>query len=117
MEATIKPLKEMELTTTTQLSTYLTSHPQSHLNPDTLEQFSGGNANYVWRTATISGKSAIVKHAAPYARFSPPLPLSVDRMDSEHRALPSLPSVLPTNGTRDVLSMTEVYAMTASTTS
>lgn len=59
-----------------------------------LEQLTGGSANYVWRLTSPSGSSTIIKHAEPYVAANPSIPFPVDRMDFEYRALKTIPSHL-----------------------
>ncbi len=94
----------MTITTTEQLSAYL---EDSQIPFSSLEQLSGGNANYVWRLTsetqaspndgTTAKSSLIIKHAEPYVAANPSIPFPIQRMDFEAQALRNLPRTLPSN--------------------
>lgn len=56
---------------------------------------SGGSANFCWRNTTLLGRRTIIKHAEPYIRVMPDIPLPIERMRYEHTALAMLPDILP----------------------
>ncbi|KAL2049706.1 hypothetical protein ABVK25_010047 [Lepraria finkii] len=84
----------MEITNTDQLAAYL---KKEQIRFGSLEQLSGGNANFVWRMIDGSepGKSVIIKHAEAYVAASKSrMPLPVERMDFEHLILSRLAKIL-----------------------
>lgn len=84
----------MEITSTDQLAAYL---EKENIAFGSLDQLSGGNANFVWRMTDGPGpsKSTIIKHAEAYVAASEfRMPLPVDRMDFEHLILSRLVTVL-----------------------
>ncbi|KAA6410791.1 MAG: hypothetical protein FRX48_05101 [Lasallia pustulata] len=98
----------MDLTTTPNLHTYLTTH--SH-PIQTLTPLSGGTANFVWRLTSPPAPPTIIKHAAPYIASSPTRhPFPVSRMDFEVSALQTLPAQLPPD---DLVRTPQVYSYDA----
>ncbi|KAI9723230.1 MAG: hypothetical protein M1812_001112 [Candelaria pacifica] len=91
----------MAISTTEQLSIYLKG---SQISFSSLEQLSGGSANYVWRLTLTPEDSSdndsstkstlIIKHAEPYVAANPSIPFPVQRMDFEAQVLRALPQVL-----------------------
>src|SRR4051812_15247166 len=62
-----------------------------------IEAIAGGSANFCWRVKTQPGKRSIAKHAEPFVRIMPDMPLAVERLDYEHLALTIIPGVIPTD--------------------
>jgi hypothetical protein len=58
-----------------------------------IEVVAGGSANFCWRIKTLVGKRSIIKHAEPFVRIMPHVPLSLERMDCEHLALTIIPNM------------------------
>ena len=80
----------MEITNTEQLVAYL-DRKHTAFSPDLLQRLNGGVGNFVWRLASKSGESVIIKHAEAYVAASAGrMPFPVDRMDFEHRMLSHL---------------------------
>ena len=81
----------MGVTTTSELEGYLTA---AGIEFTSIEQLSGGTANWVWRIHLPSGGTRVVKHAEPYVKSIPGMALDVTRIDFEADALSSLPKTL-----------------------
>ena len=62
-----------------------------------IEVAAGGSANFCWRIKTQFGKRSIAKHAEPFVRIMPDVPLPIERMDYEHLALTTIPDIVSTN--------------------
>jgi tRNA A-37 threonylcarbamoyl transferase component Bud32 len=87
------PQAIMTITTTDDLKEYLQFNGVEF---DTIEELSGGTANFVWRVKETSGRSTIIKHAEPFVKNNANMPFPVDRMNFEARALKDIPLLLPT---------------------
>lgn len=95
-----------EITNTEQLKAYLGRLGDTKLDLNSLQLLTGGSANFVWRLSERFGKSVIIKHAEPYIKTAPRLSFSVDRMDFEHKAMTSIPTLLTPSSP---VSVPEVY--------
>jgi thiamine kinase-like enzyme len=84
----------MAITTELELRQFLSS---KDIPCDEVDVVAGGSANFCWRIKTHLGKTIIVKHAEPFVRIMPHVPLPIERMDYEHLALTNIPDVVPTN--------------------
>jgi thiamine kinase-like enzyme len=61
---------------------------------DEIEVVAGGSANFCWRINTSAGKKSIIKHAEPFVRIMPHIPLSLERIECEHLALKFVPNMV-----------------------
>ncbi|KAF2816691.1 uncharacterized protein BDZ99DRAFT_376987 [Mytilinidion resinicola] len=53
------------------------------------------STNFVWRIQAPDSSSTIIKHAEPYSKDSPDIPISTDRLDFEKKALEKLLKIIP----------------------
>jgi hypothetical protein len=84
----------MPITTESELQEFLSS---KNIPCDGIEVVSGGSANFCWRIKTQIDKqprTAIIKHAEPFVRMMPDIPLPVERMDYEHLAMITVPDII-----------------------
>ncbi|KAF2491348.1 kinase-like protein [Lophium mytilinum] len=84
----------MPITTELELRRFLSS---KDIPCHEIEDLAGGSANFCWRIKTELGKHSIAKHAEPYVRIMPDVPLAIERMDYEHLALTAIPDIMSTN--------------------
>ena len=82
----------MSITTESELHQFLST---KDIPCHEMEALTGGSANFCWRIETQLGKRSIVKHAEPFVRIMPDMPLPVERMDYEHLALTTIPGIIP----------------------
>ncbi|KAF2112882.1 kinase-like domain-containing protein [Lophiotrema nucula] len=87
-------IDDMPITTEIELHQFLSSKDIPHYGT---EVAAGGSANFCWRIKTPLGKRSIVKHAEPFVRIMPEIPLPIERMDYEHLALTTIPNIVSTN--------------------
>jgi len=90
----------MAPTTTEELRHYLNS---KSIPAADVESLSGGTANYVWRIATLLGRTSIIKHAEPFIASNPAFQFPQDRMDFEALALREIPAALKTTTDNTVI--------------
>jgi Ser/Thr protein kinase RdoA (MazF antagonist) len=84
----------MPITTELELRQFLSS---KNIPYDEIETTAGGSANFCWRIKTQDGKRIIVKHAEPFVRIMPDIPLPIERLDNEHLALATVPDIVSTD--------------------
>jgi thiamine kinase-like enzyme len=84
----------MPITTELELHQFLSS---KDIPCHEIEVAAGGSANFCWRIKTQLGKRSIAKHAEPFVRIMPDVPLPIERMDYEHLALTTIPDIVSTN--------------------
>jgi thiamine kinase-like enzyme len=80
----------MPITTELELRQFLSS---KDVPCHEVEALSGGSANFCWRIKTLLGRRSIIKHAEPFIRIMPDVPLSLERMDYEYLALTTAPEM------------------------
>jgi thiamine kinase-like enzyme len=93
----------MDLTTTEGLEAYLQSAGVEYTS---VEELSGGTANYVWRVYEKSGRTIVVKHAEPHVKINKAISFPQARMDFEARSLKLITSEIPHD---DLIHLPEVY--------
>ncbi|KAF2095133.1 kinase-like protein [Rhizodiscina lignyota] len=94
----------MAITSTEDLKQYLKS---KNVLFESIEELSGGTANFVFRMREPSGRSVVIKHAEPYIKTRSSFPFPVERMDFEANALRTVSSHLPQD---DIVNAAEVYS-------
>lgn len=84
----------MPITTDLELRQFLSS---KDIPCHDVELLNGGSTNFVWRIKTLLGRRSIVKHAEPYVRAMPSMPLPSEALDHEHKALLEMPGFMSTD--------------------
>lgn len=84
----------MPITTELELRQFLSS---KNIPCHGIEVVAGGSANFCWIIKTVLGRRSIIKHAEPFVRIMPHVPLSPERMDYEHLALTVVPNTASRN--------------------
>lgn len=93
----------MQITTEKELREFLSSkNVQCH----DVEVLSGGSANFCWRIKTSLGSQMIIKHAEPFIRIMPDVPLPLERLEFEHLALTTVPGIMSKD---DHIRLPQVY--------